>query len=50
MDQRDLMGVRGELTVNASSLAVPFYRELGFEITGPRSVLDGVWSTPMSRI
>lgn len=36
-----------EVTVNSSDFAIGFYQRFGFEITGERTVKDGIPSTPM---
>jgi GNAT superfamily N-acetyltransferase len=40
-------GEARELTVNSSPWAVPAYRSLGFEATGPESERKGIRSVPM---
>jgi Acetyltransferases len=40
-------GNPGEVTVNSSSLALPFYRKLGFVEVGPQENRRGVISIPM---
>lgn len=39
-----------EMTVNSSTYAVPFYRNLGFVITGKRQTQNGISSVPMKRV
>jgi ribosomal protein S18 acetylase RimI-like enzyme len=36
------------LTVNASTYALPIYKQLGFYPTGPQRTQDGICSTPMA--
>jgi len=36
-----------QITVNSSDIAVPFYKKMGFLITGDRALKNGGWITPM---
>jgi GNAT superfamily N-acetyltransferase len=49
-DQAVSAGNSGEFTVNASLNAVPFYKRMGFEVTGDVSLAGGLRFQPMKLI
>lgn len=46
-DQALAAGSEGQFTVNASLNAIPFYKRMGFEVTGDVSLVGGLRFQPM---